>query len=127
MQEQEPWRRLLLRTEETAKQYEEAQKATPPSKGCRLCNDLESIAEYTHWRLMPNRFPYDRYFTKSAMLVSKRHTDETGLTAEERAEFFELKRDVFADEYDIIFENLPKQKSIPHHMHYHLVELKRPE
>ena len=124
MQEQESWRRLLLRTEKTAQEYEDFQKSHPKRDGCGLCNDKEIINEYKYWQLMPNRFPYDRYFSKSEMLVSKRHTDETGLTQEEKAELFKLKQEL-TDSYDIIFENLPKQKSIPHHIHYHLVEIKK--
>ncbi len=127
IQQHEPWRRLLLRTDETATKYEEAQKTGPKTDGCRLCADEETIKEFTHWRLVPNAFPYDRFFSKSEMLISKRHTDENGLNAEEIAEWRELKNTVLSDSYDLVFENLPKQKSIPHHIHYHLVEIKRPE
>jgi hypothetical protein len=125
MQKKEHWRQLLMRTEETAKAYEEAQQNMTPDSGCRLCNDPETFVEYEHWRLVPNRFPYDRYFTKSDMLITKRHTDETGLDQPEKAELVKLKSGPLSDEYDLIFENLPKQKSIPHHIHYHLVQIKR--
>jgi len=127
MQKQDSWRRTLLRTEETAARYEQAQATSPSDTGCRLCNDLETIVEYKHWRLAPNKFPYDRFFSKSHMLVSSRHVDENGLNIEEKAELIELKNNVLSDGYDIILENLPKQKSIPHHMHYHLVEIKKPD
>lgn len=126
MQEQPHWRRLLLRSEEGAKAYEIAQQTMPKTEGCRLCNDPETITDYKYWRLVPNRFPYDRYFSKSEMLVSKRHVDERGLTSEEMSELYNLKTEL-AEEYDLIFENMPKQKSIPHHIHYHLVEIMRPE
>lgn len=126
-QPQEHCRRLLLRTEETARRYEEAQVEKRAGGGCRLCADTESIAEYQYWRLMPNRFPYDRFFAKSDMLVLKRHSDERGLTEAEKAELFTLKNEVLADQYDHLFENLPKQKSIPHHFHLHLVTPKRTE
>jgi len=126
MQEQEHWRRLLLRTEETATIYEEAQKNSPKTNGCRLCNDKETIKKYEHWRLVPNAFPYDRFFSKSVMLISNRHTDENGLTEEEVAEFRKLKNTEFSDEYDLLFENMPVQKSIPHHIHYHIVQIKKP-
>ncbi len=57
-----------------------------------MCSDKENIIEeYTHWVLMRNEFPYDRYFSKSDMLVTKRHTQEHELTDEEIAEFFTLK------------------------------------
>jgi hypothetical protein len=95
--------------------------------GCRLCNDTESIREFEYWRLMPNKFPYDRFCSKSDMLVTKRHTDETGLTKQEREEYFKLKSEVLVDEYDSVLDHLPKQKSIPNHCHFHLISFKRPE
>jgi galactose-1-phosphate uridylyltransferase len=123
MQQQEDWRRLLLRTEETAKKYEEAQRNQGTS-GCRLCNDLTTLTEFNYWRLVPNAFPYDRFFSQSVMLMPKRHTNESDLRSEELSEFREIKKSVLVEEYDLIFENLPKQKSIPHHLHYHIVKIK---
>jgi hypothetical protein len=76
---------------------------------------------------MPNKFPYDRYFAKSDMLVLKRHDDERGVTKEEREEYFKLKSEVLGDEYDSVLDYLPKQKSIPHHTHLHLIKIKRPK
>lgn len=127
IQHHEPWRQLLLRTKETAAKYQEVLKTTPKTDGCRLCNDKSTIEEFKHWKIVPNAFPYDRFFAKSDMLVSKRHTDEDGLNDEEIAEWRELKNTVLSDQYDHIFENLPKQKSIPHHIHYHLVTPILPE
>ncbi len=126
-QEQEHWRRLLLRTEATADYYEKVQKEQPEGDGCRLCNDPETYQEFKYWRLVPNRFPYDRYFSKSDMLVTKRHVDESELSQEERGELIELKSQVLIDDYDVILENLPKQKSIPHHHHIHLAKIKKPD
>lgn len=124
MQVQEPWRRLLLRTDKTAKLYEQPQNAnTQP--GCRLCSEAALIREFKHWILMPNSFPYDRYFSKSDMLITARHTDGYDLTMAELEELRQIKAHEL-QEYDLIFENLPKQKSIPHHLHFHLVEIKKP-
>ncbi len=126
MQKQEPWRRLLLRTEETATRYEAAQEAKAGG-GCRLCSDSETIREFNHWRLTPNAFPYDRFFETSHMLVTKRHTDENGLNEDEKEEYKILKNTELTDTYDLVFENLPKQKSIPHHIHYHLATIRKSE
>jgi len=126
MQKQEHWRRLLLRTEKTATAYENAQEEQVAGSTCRLCADPEVIREYEHWRLMPNRFPYDRLFSKSDMLVLRRHSDEYGIREDERAELLELKTSVLVDEYDAFLEQLPKQRSIPHHFHVHLVQYRRP-
>jgi hypothetical protein len=127
-QPQEPWRRLMLRTKETAETYAQFQAENRARKEagedmheCAICADTKAvIEEYTHWVRMKNAFPYDRHFTQSDMLALKRHSDETGITQEERAELIELKKKL-ADTYDHILENLPKQQSIPHHYHVHLV------
>ena len=126
VQPQEHWRRLLLRTEAAAAAYERAQQQ-PKTGDCRLCSDSETRETYQHWRLIPNRFPYDRYFSRSDMLVTNRHVDERGLSEAERAELTELKSTVLSDTYDLVLENLPKQSSIPHHYHVHLVTLKPPQ
>jgi hypothetical protein len=123
----EPWRRLLLRTRNTADAYEAAKQAEAHIKECRLCSDHDTLEDYSHWRLMPNRFPYDRYFATSHMLVLKRHSDERGLTFDELDELRHLKQTTLGEHYDLIMENLPKQQSIPHHTHYHLISLKRVE
>ncbi len=127
MIDQPHWRRLLLRSEEAAKKYEDEIKNHKSGDGCNLCNDKESIVkEYEHWVLMKNKFPYDRYFTKSDMLVLKRHVGEHDLNDSERTEFISIKKEL-SDSYDSIIEHLPKQKSIPDHFHVHIIEFKRPE
>ncbi len=126
MQNQPHWRRLLLRSEKAASEYEEAIKNRTPGSGCNLCNDRDTtIQEFSHFVLMKNKFPYDRYFTKSDMIVAKKHVTELELSQEERTELAEIKK-VLSDSYDSLIEHLPKQKSIPGHYHLHVVEFKRP-
>ncbi len=120
-----PWRTLLLRTEATARAYEARKRQKNCDGLCALCADHDTLEEYTHWRRMPNAYPYDRYFTHSDMLVLKRHSDERGLNENERAELIELKGKL-SETYDHFLENLPKQASIPHHYHIHLVTFKHP-
>jgi hypothetical protein len=127
MIDQPHWRRLLLRSEEAALKYEESIRNHTHSNICNLCNDnVSTLKEFSHFKLMKNKFPYDRYFTKSDMLVSKRHVAEHELTEEERAELIAIKKSL-SDSYDSIIEHLPKQKSIPDHYHVHIVEFKRPK
>lgn len=127
MQAQEHWRRLLLRTETTANQYAAAQAARDPNDtSCALCTDRATVADYTYWHVVPNKFPYDRYYSRSDMLVLKRHATEQELTAAELAEYRTLKAEVLSEEYDQILENLPQQTTIPEHFHVHLVVLRPP-
>ena len=115
---------LLFRSVETACSYLMAKTTEKPVSGCRLCDDEDIIAEYQHWRLLPNRFPYDRYFATCHLLIPKRHVREPELSDAEREELFALKTSELTDQYDLVFENLPKQQSIPHHYHLHLTVIK---
>jgi len=122
-----------LRTKETAENYAQHQAKNRAGKEagetmptCAICADTEAVLkEYTYWKVMKNAFPYDRYFTKSDMLVLKRCGNETNITAEERAELIRVKESL-SETYDHILENLPKQSSIPHHFHVHLITFKKP-
>lgn len=127
MNEQEHIEALrLLRTTETARAYAQAKAAARPPEGCRLCADPDTLEEYTYWRRMPNRFPYDRYYERSDMLVLKRHATEPELTDAERAELSSLKASALGEHYDQLLENLPHKQSIPHHCHLHLVTIRPP-
>ena len=85
------------------------------------------IQTFEHWILMKNKFPYDRYFTKSDMLVTKRHVPDDNLSEAEEAELMHLKHQVLCSDYDSIIEHMSLNKSIPEHTHLHLVEYKRPD
>jgi hypothetical protein len=124
MQKQPQWREILLRTEESAKQYSDY-IANRDTTECPLCTSDESIKEYDSWVLMRNKFPYDRYFSKSDMLVTKRHITDGQLSDMELAELQRLKHDVLYADYDSLIEHFPQQKSIPEHVHYHLVQYQR--
>lgn len=124
MQKQPYWREILLRKEETAKRYDEF-VANRKSDDCLLCNSDEVFKEYDSWVVMHNKFPYDRYFAKSDMLVTKRHITDGQLNDMELAELQRLKHDALYIDYDSIIEHFPEQKSIPEHVHYHLVQYKR--
>lgn len=125
MQEQLHWRRILLRTEETARKYEAEIAERDENSGCPLCKFEGVIKEFEHWVLMKNKFPYDRYFTKSDMIVTKRHVSERDLSDEEREELRSLKQNVLCADYDSLLEHMPAQQSIPKHTHLHLIKYKR--
>lgn len=124
MQPQEHWRRLLLRTEATAERYV-AEQMNNPHRACPLCLYEGVEREFTYWVLMKNKFPYDRYFSKSDMLVLRRHASEQEVTDAERAELFTIRTEILTSEYDSVMDHLPRQKSIPGHYHVHLIEIRR--
>jgi hypothetical protein len=126
MQEQPHWRRLLLRSEETASRYEvEIEERKHSAHICPLCEFEDVIREFEHWVIMKNKFPYDRYFSKSDMLVSRRHAAEDAITDKERDEYHYIRTHMLGDEYDTVMNHLPKQKSLPNHYHVHLIQIKR--
>ncbi len=125
MQEQPHWRRLLLRSEETAARYLADITSRQEDESCRLCKFELVIQEFEHWVLKRNKYPYDRYFERSDMLVTRRHVADTDLNQAERSELEKLKREVLCTNYDSLLEHMPAQRSIPAHAHYHLVQFKR--
>ena len=125
MQEQPHWRRLLLRSEATANRNHADFLARKADEGCPLCKSELAIQEFEHWIHKKNKYPYDRYFEKSDMLVSRRHVSDIDLNEAERNELDYLKTEVFHTDYDALLENLPVQRSIPEHAHYHLIQFRR--
>jgi diadenosine tetraphosphate (Ap4A) HIT family hydrolase len=88
--------------------------------GYALCA-AASVKEYEQWRIINNRFPYDRVATVSHMIVPKRHTTESGLTPDEQAEFTRIKDEYLHQEYDFFIEAAHHKKTIPAHLHIHLI------
>lgn len=108
-----------FRTKEGNAQYDAYRATGVLEKSCVLC-ERESLHEFTLWRIIENRFPYDRIASVHHMLVPKRHTSEGELTDDERRELYEIKQNSL-EEYQFIIEPTPHVKSIPAHFHLHLV------
>lgn len=92
---------------------------------CGLC-EAESLKEFGLWRVIDNRFPYDRVASVSHMIVPKRHVGEKGVTAEEWAELMTIKDEYLHEAYEFFIEATHKKKSIPGHYHIHLIVAKDP-
>lgn len=112
-----------LRTLKTQNSYDEHKRNGHLKNQCPLCTS-ETITEFTHWRLIDNKFPYDKISSTHHMIVPVRHIIETELTQEELAELMLLKNSILNEQYMLIFEALPRSKSIPNHFHLHLIVLK---
>ncbi len=80
------------------------------------------IEEWLFWKLIDNRFPYDAVFQVHRMLIPKRVVAEWGdLSTLEKAQFEEIKQQYRdSNEYDLIFENFGKRRSVTAHWHEHL-------
>jgi len=100
--------------------YEALKKTGHLERSCPLC-DAASLEEFTHWRIIDNRFPYDKISSVHHMLVTKRHIVEKDLSVEERDELLHLKDNYLGQKYEHMLEALTSQKSIPKHLHFHLL------
>lgn len=112
-----------LRTPEAEERYQKAKEGGILNNGCRLC-ELEGSRTFTHWKIVPNDFPYDRIAHRHDMIVSRRHTQEPNLLEEERTELEMIKREYIDTTYEWIMEPTFHQKSVPGHFHLHLLVTK---
>lgn len=85
------------------------------------------IKEFKNWVIIKNDFPYDAIATTSHMISTKREVafDWNLLNEEEIEEFNELKNNYIKQNYEVLWENLPKGQTLPGHFHLHLLVLKR--
>ncbi len=122
--------RTFVRSEDTMNKYMEmiqkrAKMKNPPNP----FEDLESMAlkTFKHWVIIPNDFPYDAIATTNHLLFTRRKVAFNWdlLTKEEIDELTQLKNGYIADNYDVVWENLPSGQTAPGHFHLHLLILKR--
>ncbi len=87
------------------------------------------VKEFNYWFIIKNEFPYDAISITNHMIATKRVVpfDWRLLTEEEEKEIELLKETYINENYDVVWENLPKGQTIPSHFHLHLLVLKREE
>jgi diadenosine tetraphosphate (Ap4A) HIT family hydrolase len=112
----------LFRTHETQAAYE-VHRREQDGALCPLCT-MQSLKEFSFWKILVNDFPYDRIADVHHMCVPHRHVVEGELTEEERAEFTEIKRSTLLMNYDYLIETCASCKSLPGHFHVHLIVAK---
>lgn len=110
----------IFRTSETQEKYSAYQAAGHLAGDCVLCG-APSLREFKHWRVISNRFPYDKIAKTHDMIIPKRHVTEPELNAEEMEELREIKEGNLHKEYDFIIEATHRMKTIPAHFHLHLI------
>ncbi len=110
-----------MRTDAMQQAYYDFQDGGGLRGKCPLCDEKEMLQTFTYWQIMPNRFPYDKVAKVHHMLVPLRHASWTELTAEELAEFEEIKRGYVDSHYQYMVEATSSLKSIPAHFHLHLL------
>jgi diadenosine tetraphosphate (Ap4A) HIT family hydrolase len=110
----------LLRTKKHHAQYLSYIRRGGLASGCRLC-EKKPLKEFKYWRIVENRFPYDKIANVHHMLIPKRHVGETELSPRETKELLALKQGYISAHYEYLIEAVHKQKSIPAHFHLHLI------
>lgn len=126
--------KTYIRSEETLKKYIEKNNERKNDDGKsseRFMDRLDRIAikKFKYWIIVPDRFPYDKIAETSHVLFIRREVkfDWDLLNEDERKELRDLKKGYIADNYDVVWENLPKGRSIPHRLHLHLLKIKKDE
>jgi diadenosine tetraphosphate (Ap4A) HIT family hydrolase len=110
----------IFRTKETHELYEEHKKMGHLEKECPLCA-ADAILQFKNWKLITNKFPYDRVCEVHHMIVPNRHIIEYELTQEEKEELLEIKHTYINETYTFVLEATQRNKSIPSHFHLHLI------
>jgi diadenosine tetraphosphate (Ap4A) HIT family hydrolase len=109
----------IFRTNALAEQYAKHIEAGNLKTACPLC-ERAALHEFLFWKILTNRFPYDRIAEVHHMLVLRRHAPDNALTPEELKELTQIKSE-YVSQYQYIIEVTAQKKSIPEHVHYHLI------
>jgi len=113
-----------LRSKELNDLYKSDRETETFKSGCPLCTS-PTLEQFTYWKIIQNKYPYDLISSAHKMLVPLRHVPAQELTAEENAEFMEIKHsEAIQNEYDIFIESTDRARSIPAHFHLHLIIFK---
>lgn len=80
----------------------------------------EPIADFQHWTLIENRFPYDLIYKTHHMLIPKRtFADREDMTIAEQADLNQILTSL-REQYEVVFENLGAKRSNSVLFHVHL-------
>lgn len=84
-----------------------------------------ALERWDDWILVENRFPYDLVFTTHHLLVPTRDfADRDGMMKSEQQSLSEILN-YLQHQYDIVFENTPRQRSVKSLYHIHLAVWKK--
>jgi diadenosine tetraphosphate (Ap4A) HIT family hydrolase len=81
----------------------------------------KAIKSFANWKIIKNPFPYDRIATTHHMIVPRRHVQERKLSKKEISDFERIKDTYLHKTYEFIIESTYRKKSIPDHLHLHLI------
>jgi diadenosine tetraphosphate (Ap4A) HIT family hydrolase len=114
---------LVLRKKETYDKYIKFIADGFLNNGCNLCKEIP-VKEFKHWKIIATKFPWSRIAQIHDMIIPKRHTIYAKLNNAEKKEYEKIKIEYIEKKYDLIAEATEKKKTIPSHLHIHLIVLK---
>lgn len=105
-----------LRKLESEKRYNYAK-----AEGTLKPLSLENVKhQWKHWKLIENRFPYDMCFQTHDLLIPKRLiADKSELFPRELKELDSIIHGYCQTNYDMVFENMNKRRSVMALFHLH--------
>ncbi len=111
---------VSLRTARDEKYYAAAKRKGKSSKPLL---EEERLAEWQHWALIENEFPYSSAFKVHHLLIPKRVACKTELKKHELAELDAIL-DELSEKYDCHLVNYVNKQSIRSHYHVHMLVYK---
>ncbi len=75
--------------------------------------EVEAIYEHEHYRIIPNKYPYDSFFKEHVMLITKFDKQTAFTLASEWA---------VENGYHYVLWNCPSRQSVPHVTHIHILK-----
>ncbi len=115
-----------VRTNETLLKYLKY-IASNPSNNPFEDAEKRAIKNFNYWVIVENDFPYDAIAKDHHLLVTKRVVpcEFRLLNKDEIEEFYYIKENYIKENYEVLWENMPKGQSVNEHFHVHLLNLKR--
>ena len=127
--------KTFIRTEKTMDAYFKNLKDVEDGKVKSFMDQLDEISktgegvikEFKHWFIIENAFPYDMFAEINHLLLTKEKKSFSwdNVSQEEKDELELLKKTYFAENYDVVYENLSSSQTQPGWFHLHLLKLKR--
>ncbi len=118
----------LTRNKETMEAYSR-KRATSKENEEEIFARLqkEAIKSFKHWFLVENDFPYDAIAKTHHILFPKRKVPFNWecLNKKELEEFAKIKKGYLSETYEVLWENLPKGRSVKSILHIHLLNMIR--
>jgi len=112
------------RTEAMHNKYEQERGASLDNDLCSFCTETPEL-KFDFWYIKPNKYPYDGVAQRHDLLMPYRHVGNfEDLNADELNELSSLKSSTLNEKYTFIVEAMNKNRSIPGHFHFHLIEPK---